>query len=232
MADIESRTLVVSPHPDDSEFGCAGTVAKWVAEGREVVYVVCTNGDKGSNDPDMTSERLAIIREQEEREAARTLGVKEVILLRHPDGELEDNRTFREEMVRVIRTYRPDLIIVPDPYRRPFQHRDHRITGIVTIDAAFPYARDHLHFPEHKSLGLSPHKVREIYLSGTDSPEVYVDIGETIEKKMAALRCHRSQFSQERMAMLDKIIRERAANMGRCTGVAFAEGFRHIQFPP
>lgn len=232
MANTKMRVLVMSAHPDDSEFGCGGTIAKWVAEGREVIYIVCTNGDKGSSDPEMTSERLAVIREQEQREAAQTLGVSEIVFLGHPDGELEDNRTFREELVRYIRKYRPEIVMAPDPYRRPFQHRDHRITGIVTMDALFPFARDHLHFPDHKAAGLSPHKVRELYLWGSDAPDVFIDISATFEKKIAALRCHVSQVGQRPEGMFEKWVRERAAAMGQCGEMALAEGFRRIQLPP
>ena len=147
MVDTPARVLVVIPHPDDAEGWCGGTVAKWAKGGSEVYYVLCTDGGKGTSDPAMTSERIAAIREKEQLAAAATLGVKDVVLLRHPDGELEDTREFRKEIVRAIRRFRPDVILCPDPYRRNSSwHRDHRITGQVTADAAFPYARDYLNF--------------------------------------------------------------------------------------
>ena len=130
--------MVISPHADDAEYGISGTVARWTHEGKEVIYVVCTNGNKGSNDPKMKPEKLAEIREQEQLAAAKLLGVKEVIFLRHEDQSLEDTPEFRKEIVRLIRTHRPEIIATSDPYRRYIWHHDHRITGQVVLDAVFP----------------------------------------------------------------------------------------------
>lgn len=220
--------MVVSPHPDDSEFGAGGTVAKWVKEGQRVIYVVCTNGDKGSADPEMTSERLAKIREQEQREAAKVLGVGEVVFLGHPDGGLEDTPTFRGELVRLIRKYRPDTVMTTDPYRKYSSHRDHRITGIVTLDAVFPYARDHLSYPEYKAEGLRPHKVREVYLWGSEEPDTFINISETFDLKIAALSCHVSQVGQH-LGEREKWVKERAASLGQAHGIPLAEAFRRIE---
>jgi len=228
VTDPKGTVLVVTAHPDDSEFGAAGTVAKWVAQGREVIYVICTNGDKGSSDPEMTSERLARIREQEQREAAATLGVKEVVFLGYPDGGLEDTPKFRGEIVRCIRKYRPHTVVTSDTYRRYMWHRDHRVTGRVVLDAIFPYARDHLSYPEHKAQGLDPHKVREVYLSGSEEPNTFIDISETFDKKIAALGCHKSQISIEG---LEQRIRGRAESLGKANGVALAEAFYKIVIP-
>ena len=137
-----SDIMVISAHPDDAEFGSAGAVAKWIREGRRVVYVVCTSGDKGSNDPNMTPEQLAKIRENEQEDAAAVLGVSDVVFLRYPDQELEDTPHFRKAIVRQIRIFKPEMILTSDPYRRYIWHRDHRIVGQVTLDAVFPYARD------------------------------------------------------------------------------------------
>ena len=223
-----TRVMVVTPHPDDAEFGTAGTIASWVKQGREVIYVVCTNGDKGSSDPDMTSERLAQIRRQEQQKAANILGVKEVVFLDHPDGELEDTAAFRGELVRLIRKYRPDVVITSDPYRRYLWHRDHRITGTVTLDAIFPYARDHLSYPEHIAEGLTPHRVKEIYLWGSEEPDTYIDITETFDIKMAALNCHASQVGQY-MEILGQRVKERAERLGQKEGFPLAEAFRRIE---
>ena len=225
--------MVVTPHPDDAEIGCAGTVAQWIREGTEVVYVLCTNGDKGSGDPEMTSERLAAIREKEQADAARVLGVKEVIYLRHPDGSLEDGAEFRGQLVRAIRMHRPDTVFCPDPYRRGFYlHRDHRICGQVTIDAVFPYARDHLHFPEHLRVdGLAPHRVGEILMWGAEEPDTFVDITDAIELKIAALLKHVSQVSgagSDRDG--DEFVRANASRMGQRAELPYAEAFRRIQF--
>jgi len=146
MEEVPQRVLVVTPHPNDAEVWCGGTVARWIKEGAEVRYVLCTDGGKGTFDPQVSSQDLAVIREAEQREAAKILGVKEIVVLGHPDGELEDTDAFRRELVRQIRLVRPDVVLCPEPYRRNLAwHRDHRIAGQVALDAVFPYARDHLH---------------------------------------------------------------------------------------
>lgn len=220
--------MVVTPHPDDAEFGAAGTVACWIRQGREVVYVVCTDGGKGSSDPEMTSERLAQIRQQEQLEAARILGVREVIFLGYPDGGLEDTPAFRGELVRLIRKHRPDIVFTSDPYRRYLWHRDHRITGTVMLDAIFPYARDRLSYPEHLAEGLLPHRVKEIYLWGSEEPDTYIDITDTFNLKMAALSCHASQVGRYWEA-IDQRVKDRAEKLGQKEGFPLAEAFRHIE---
>ena len=134
--------MVITPHADDAEGGVGGTVARWTREGKSVVYVVCTNGDKGTSNPEIRPAELAEIREKEQLAAAEILGVREVIFLRYPDQGLEDTPEFRKDLVRQIRKYRPDLVVTVDPYRRYMWHRDHRITGQVVLVAIFPYARD------------------------------------------------------------------------------------------
>ena len=185
--------MVITPHPDDAEYGVAGTVVKWVREGKEVIYVVCTNGNKGSNDPQMTLEELAQIREREQLAAAKVLGVKEVIFLRYEDQGLEDTPGFRKQIVRQLRIYKPEIVVTSDPYRSYIWHRDHRITGQVVMDAVFPYARDRLAYPDLLAQGIEPHKVKEVFYWGADKPNYFSDITDTWETKMAALRCHHSQ---------------------------------------
>ncbi len=221
--------MVVIPHPDDGEFGCAGTIAKWIRQGTEVVYVLCTNGDKGTSDPDMTSERLASIREEEQANAANALGVKQVVFLRHPDGELEDTREFREQLVRGLRRHRPEVVLCPDPFRRTFYlHRDHRICGQVTLDACFPYARDRLSYPEHEQEGLQPHKVATILLWGTDEPNTFLDITETIDLKVKAALCHIGQLGPSHQD--GKFVWDWAKRTGEQAGLDYAEAFRRIDF--
>jgi len=222
--------MVVTPHPDDAEFGAAGTVASWVKQGREVVYVVCTNGDKGSSDPDMTSERLAEIRQREQQEAARVLGVGEVVFLGYPDGGLEDTPDFRGTLVRLIREYRPEVVITADPYRKYLWHRDHRITGRVTLDAVFPYARDHLSYPEHKTEGLEPHSVKEVLFWGAEEPDTFLDVSDTFDVKMAALGCHASQVGQY-WDIVEARMKDRAGKMGETQGLPLAEAFRRVEMP-
>ena len=186
-----AQVIVVIPHPDDAELRMAGTVARWTREGKDVIYVVCTNGDKGTNDPNVKPEELADIREQEQLAAAKILGVREVAFLRHPDQALEDIPEFRKEIVRLIRIYRPDTVVTVDLSRR-YNHRDHRITAQVTIDAVFPSAGT-ISYPDLLEQGLHPHRVKEILFCGTENPNYYVDITDTIDIKIAALRCHKSQ---------------------------------------
>lgn len=227
---IPARFMICTPHPDDTEIGAGGTAARWIREGADGILIVCTNGDKGSADLEMTSEELAAIREREQTEAAAVIGFKEVVFLRHPDGELEDNRAFRGELVREIRRHKPEVVLSVDPYRRGFyNHRDHRMTGTVTIDAVFPYARDHLHFAEHRALGLEPHKVANIYLWGSEAPDTYVDIGETIDMKIEALAKHVSQVGPPRDRDFGSFIRENAQRLAKDQGMEYAEAFRVMQ---
>ena len=162
------------PHPDDAEFGCAGTVARWTQEGKSVVYILLTNGDKGTSDRSLTPDKLAAIRQVEQREAAKVLGVKEVVYLRYPDQGLEDSPELRKDIVRQIRLYLPDVVVTLDPYRRYIWHRDHRIAGQVVLDAVYPYARDHLSYPDMLAEGLEPHKVKEMYFYTVGHGEIPV----------------------------------------------------------
>jgi len=228
MEEAKTRVMVVTPHPDDAEIGAGGTIASWVKQGREVILVVCTNGDKGSSDPNMTSERLPQIRHQEQMEAAKILGVGEVIFLDYPDGGLEDTPAFRGELVRLIRKYRPDVVMTTDPYRKYIWHRDHRITGIVTLDAVYPYARDRFCYPEHIAEGLEPHRVKEVYLWGSEEPDIHIDVSDTFDIKIAALSCHASQVGQY-MKDFGPRIKERAEKTGQSQGVPLAEAFRRIE---
>jgi LmbE family N-acetylglucosaminyl deacetylase len=224
-----AQVLVVTPHPDDAEYGVAGTVARWTGEDKEVVYVVCTNGDKGTSDTNMRPDELAKIREEEQSAAARVLGVKEVIYLRHADQGLEDTPEFRKELVRLIRMYRPMTVVSADPYRRYIWHRDHRITGWVTLDAVFPYARDHLSYPDLLEEGLSPHKVSEILLWASEDANYRVDITKTFHLKLAALRCHRSQVRHLSPKKLEKRLRERHEEMARGEDFQLAEAFHRVE---
>jgi LmbE family N-acetylglucosaminyl deacetylase len=226
------RILVIVAHPDDAEFGCGGSTARWVGEGRDVFYCLLTNGNRGSDDPAMTPERLAAIREDEQRAAARALGVREVVFLGYPDGDLEDTREARRDVVRAIRRVRPERIVAQSPFPslNPYSgHRDHRHAGRLALDAVYPYARDRLHFPELLAEGWQPHKVREVYLMGHEEPDLFVDITGTMEQKLAALRRHQSQLKD--FAGVEARVRERAADVGKPHGYTYAEGFRTIHLP-
>ncbi len=220
--------MVVTPHPDDAEFGVAGTVLKLTREGRKVVYVVCTNGDKGTSDMNMKPEKLAEIREQEQLAAARLLGVSKVEFLGYPDQALEDTHEFRKALVRLIRRYRPEIVVTASPYRRYMWHRDHRITGQVVLDAVFPYARDHLSYPELLDEGLQPHKVKEVWLWAEDNANFRSDITDTWEIKMKALGCHKSQVGDIPQEMRERM-KGRAREMAEGEDFELAEAFYRIE---
>ena len=231
MQTRQAHIVVVTPHPDDAEYGVAGTVVRWVSQGKEVVYVVCTNGDKGTSDGKIKPEELAKTREEEQIAAAHLLGVREVIFLRHPDQGLEDTPEFRKEIVRLIRMYRPETMVTADPYRRYVWHRDHRITGQVTLDAIFPYARDILFYPEHRKEGLTPFKVKEVYLAGAEEPNTFIDIAATFDIKTKAISCHVSQIGDhaadfEQWAAEHK--KRMVAMMGR-PNMPYCESFRRLE---
>ena len=222
------RALVVTAHPDDSELGAAGTIAKLARGGCEVSYVVVTNGNKGSGDRSMTPERLAKIREDEQRNAARTLGVEHVQFLGYEDGEVEDTRELRREVSREIRRLRPDLVICQSPnrtYNLGASHRDHRTVGGVALDCVYPLARDHMAFPELLP-EFEPHKVREVYVMQWESPQLVVDISDVFDLKLKALACHQSQFAD--FVGVEARVRERSAELGKPKGYAYAEAFERI----
>jgi len=225
----QAQVMVITPHADDAEFGVAGTVARWVAEGKSVIYVVCTSGDKGTSDPNMKPDELARIREQEQLAATKLLGVREVIFLRYPDQALEDTPGFRKDLVRLIRMYRPETVVTADPYRRYLWHRDHRITGTVTLDAVFPYARDYLAYPDLVKEGLQPHKVKEVLLWGTEDPNYRSDITTTFDIKMAALGCHKSQVGDNLSPEMEEWLTQRAKTMAEGEEFELAEAFHRVE---
>ncbi|MFC2038667.1 PIG-L deacetylase family protein [Chloroflexota bacterium] len=189
--------MVFSPHPDDAEGGAGGTIVRWVREGKSVILVTCTNGDKGTNDPEIKPEELIIIRDAEQQSAARLLGVKELICLRHPDQTLADTPEFREEITRLIRTYRPKVVVTADFQRRYRSHPDHRATGRVVMDAVSLYARNLYAFPDlYFKEGLELHMVEEVLFMGSDAPNYCSDVTDTYDVKMAARNCHESQFGE------------------------------------
>ena len=232
MDRIPGCVLLVTPHEDDAEGGCGGTVALWAKAGTRIVYVLCTNGDKGSGDPEMTSELLADVREREQIDAARVLGSDDVVFLRHPDGELEDTLEVRRQIVREVRRYKPDIVLCVDPFRSTTHtHRDHRMSGMMAMDAAFTYAWSPLHFPEQiEREDLQPHRVKAVYLWGSEEPDTYVDISESIDLKIQALAKHESQISD--IETFQGWVRNWAKQAGEKAGVRYAEGFRRLSLHP
>jgi LmbE family N-acetylglucosaminyl deacetylase len=193
------RVLVVLAHPDDPEYFCGATVARWSAEGREVTYCLVTSGDKGADGHEVDPAELARTREAEQQAAADVLGVRRVIFMRQEDGMLVAGPDLRRAIVRVIRQVRPDILISCDPTtlfprRTRINHSDHRAVGMATIDAVYPAAGSALFFPELLAEGLPPHKVPVVYLAGSQDPDTSVDVTGFVERKLEALRCHRSQI--------------------------------------
>jgi LmbE family N-acetylglucosaminyl deacetylase len=223
--------LVITAHPDDAEYGVAGSVARWIRDGRSVAYVVCTSGEKGTSDRAMRPEELARIREQEQQAAADLLGVREVLYLRYPDQSLEDTAAMRKHIVQVIRTFRPHTVVTTDPYRRYLWHRDHRIIGQVVLDAAFPFARDHAAYPDLLAQGFEPHKVKELLFFGAEDINYYLDIADSFDQKLAALKCHASQMRELKADDLDAWLRLRYKNLAEKSEYELAEAFHRVVMP-
>jgi LmbE family N-acetylglucosaminyl deacetylase len=232
VTEVPDKAMVVFAHPDDAEIGSGGVVARWVAAGCEVTYVLCTNGEAGTSQRALTPAELARKRAQEQRAAADAMGVKHLVMLDYPDGRLEDTREFLGDLVRAIRQYRPHTVFVHDPYRvNGFQHRDHRKAGIVTTDAVYPYARDHLHFAEHLAEGLEPHKVRELWYWGMDEPDVIVDVTDFIDRQIAALERHESQvpgFNVPAGQTIGARVKRSAAELAQGYGFKYGAVFRRL----
>jgi LmbE family N-acetylglucosaminyl deacetylase len=222
--------MAIAAHPDDIEFGCVGTIARWVRNGARVVYVLCTSGDVGIDDPGMTRTRAAEIREAETRAAAEIAGVSEVIFLREPDGLLEATLELRRKLVREIRRFRPEVVITGDPTvvwagDDYINHPDHRAAALATVDAVFPAAGQPNLFEELADEGLKAHKVHKVYVTEFGQGNVFVSIDETIEVKVNSLRAHRSQMKdwdpEER-------IKQWAHETAKGKEMEYAESFRVI----
>lgn len=217
----------VVAHPDDLEFSSAGTVAKLKKEGKKVVLVQVTSGDRGTGDRSFTPETLRATRIAEEQEAARRLGVDEVVFLDVGDGTVMPTLDLREKIVRQIRIHRPDVVVTHDPFRPYAMHPDHRGVGMATHDSVYPTARDHLYFPEHLEAGLEPHKTAEIWYFGSEQPDVYVDITDTFDDKIEALKAHASQVGAAD-GLADRL-RERSAELAKDQPFELAEAYKAIQ---
>jgi LmbE family N-acetylglucosaminyl deacetylase len=219
--------MLVVAHPDDSEFSSAGTVARLKDAGKRVVLIQVTSGDKGSPDLDADPKELARIREAEMLEAARRLGMDEVVFLRCEDGALMPDLDLRQKIVRMIRTHKPDVIITHDPFRPYALHPDHRAVGLASTDAVYPTARDPLYFPEHLREGLQPHKTAEIWYFGPEQPDKIIDITATFDRKMDALRAHVTQVGTAEE--LEERMRDRARELAEGHPFELGEAFKVIQ---
>ncbi len=221
------RGMVVVAHADDAEFGCAASVARWVREGMEFVYVLCTDGSKGTSDRNITSEQLVEIRKQEQINAGRVLGLKDVVFLGYPDGYLQPTLDLRRDISREIRRFRPDILITTSPTRTLtgtgyLGHPDHFAAGEAALSAVYPAARDHLTFPELLEEGLEPHKVREVLIIGHDISNKWVDVTSGIDFAIQALLEHKSQVG----ATAGERMREWKRQAGKEHGMEYAEGFK------
>ena len=227
-----TRGMVVFAHPDDAEFGCGGTVAAWADEGLELTYVMATDGSKGSADQEMSSDRLIAIRREEQQAAGAVLGVQNFVFLGYPDGYLEHTLDLRKDIARAIRQYRPDRLIAMTPYRiftinGYINHPDHLVVGDATLAAVYPTARDRLTFPDLAAEGLEPHKVLDVYVMGTDTPDKWFDISATLDRKIESLRRHVSQIGD--MDGMAERVRTRAADVAQGHDLQYAECFKYFR---
>jgi LmbE family N-acetylglucosaminyl deacetylase len=225
--------LSIHAHPDDQEFTVAGTLAKWARAGSEIVTVCLTRGEAGSNrstPADMTRERLAKIREKEQRAACRLLGIMEVVFLGYEDGVLVPSIEMRRDLTRLVRRYRPDAVVTGDPTVRFYgtrymNHPDHRVAADVALDAIFPSAETRFIFPELLDEGLAPHHVDVVWLFGAAKADTFVDIAGTLDAKVRALREHRSQMGDWDPAPM---VRGWAREQGKPRRLRAAESYRRM----
>ncbi|MEX0664580.1 MAG: PIG-L deacetylase family protein [Acidimicrobiia bacterium] len=233
IADPPGRALAVYAHPDDPEISAGGTLARWADAGAEVWVLITTRGEKGTIDPDADLDALARVRVEETAAASAKLGFAGHLHLDYGDGEIADNRDLVGSIVRCVREVRPEIVVCPDPTAvffgdGYFNHRDHRVTGWATLDAVAPAAGNPHYFPEHRAEGLEVHHVGAVYLTGTLEPNCWVDITDTLERKIDALFCHASQLT-ETGEWFREFLRNSAEEAGLAAGVAYAEGFRRIR---
>lgn len=238
----DKRVIVFGPHPDDIDFACSGTMALWARDGAEIYYVICTNGEKGG-DGSLEPDVLIEIRKNEQRKAAATVGVKDVIFLGGVDGELQNNKEFRAEIVRVLRQLKPQIVFSFDPANTSFDnfyrfHPDHRAMGLAVFDSIYPAVGNHFFFPHLLKEGLEPHKISEVYFFSTTKPNTWIDITSAIHLKLSALSCHGSQLSGA-MDEIEALIKQRASEagqrakeIGKKRKLRYAEEFRVLAVPP
>jgi LmbE family N-acetylglucosaminyl deacetylase len=230
--DAQKKILVILAHPDDPEFFLGGTIAQWSKAGHAIEYYLLTKGERGSSNLSLTADDISKIRIEEQGEAARVLGVKKVNFLDHPDGYLAPDLETRKEVVRIIRSIRPDVLVTCDPLnyfsnRRYINHPDHRAAGQVVIDAVFPAAGNPFYYPELLKEGLEPHTVEEVWMSLTGEPNITLDVSGFWQLRLDALKKHASQIGDPdefEKRMSDRLDRDDAGK------VIYLEKFRRINF--
>jgi LmbE family N-acetylglucosaminyl deacetylase len=228
---LPKRAMSIHAHPDDQDFTVAGTLAKWAKAGCEIVTVIITSGDSGSNDPAKGADykpQLGRLREDEQRAANKVLGIKETVFLRYPDGELVASIQLRKDLTRQIRKYKPDAVVTGDPsgwfYGNEYiNHPDHRAAAEAATYAVFPSAGTRLIFPDLLDDGLLPHNVKRLYIHGNEKPDTWVDIADTLDTKIEALKKHVSQGDTHDV---DKWMHEWAEQDGKEKGIKYSESYR------
>ncbi len=226
-----AQFMVIVAHPDDADFGPAATASRWIDEGSVGWLVCCTSGDAGGEDPDLDPMELAALREEEQRVAAEVVGYAGLSFLHQPDGALDNDLALREQLVREIRTFRPDAVLATDPevvfyLDGGVNHADHRAAGMAAVDAVYPAARNPMAFPWLAKADMASHIVRRLYLFWPNEPNVRIDVTATLDRKIEALRAHASQIKDP--ARLEKRIREWAAEVGEPIGAAAGEALRLV----
>jgi LmbE family N-acetylglucosaminyl deacetylase len=228
LDDIPQRALAIYAHPDDPDISCGGTLAKWARAGSEIHVVVCAAGDKGSTDPHADREDIVNRRADEARQAAAILNVVEVHLLGKPDGELDNDVALREELVALMRRHQPDVVVCPDPTAvffgaHHYNHRDHRSVGWAALDAAAPASGSSRYFPD----AGPAFPIHEALMSGSNEPNVWIDIESTIDQKLLAVARHQSQLTDAN-DWFASALRDGAQHAGQQAGVRYAEAFRRV----
>ena len=228
---IPKIAMSIHAHPDDQEFSIGGTLAKWAKAGCEIISVVITSGDSGSNDPEKDGSYkpvLAELREKEQLAANAVLGIKETVFLRYPDGELEPNIKLRKDLTRIIRKLKPDIVLTGNPeawfYGDEYiNHPDHRAAAQAACEAVFPSAGSRLIFADLLPAGYEPHEVKRLYIHGTDKSDTWVDITETLDIKIKALQQHVSQIPMDKVG---RWMTEWAEEEAKDKGMKYAEGYK------
>jgi LmbE family N-acetylglucosaminyl deacetylase len=233
MMTKKADILTFAPHPLDTEMGMGGSIVRWIREeGKTVVSVICTNGDKGSSDPDMLPEDLARIREEESRKGAKILGIQELIFLRHPDLSLAYTPEFRKEILKLVLEYRPDIVATCDPYEKYISNPDHRLTGQLVMDAVWPCAHAPNTYRDLLKEGLALHKVKQVLCYNPSESNYARDISGVFNLKLAALACHTSQVGPGPDAGFIELLTSLAVKAAQGQDFKLAESFHRVDVPP